>query len=90
MIRASIFVYGKVQGVFFRAGAKEKADSLGVKGWAMNRDDGSVEILAEGEEKQIDELIKWCNRGSTLAQVDNVKSEKEPVEEASFEEFFIK
>ena len=68
----NIQVYGLVQGVFFRATAKEQADKLGITGFAENRIDGSVYIEAEGEENQLNDFIKWCNGGPSMAQVEKV------------------
>ena len=58
-------VHGQVQGVFFRASAQREARRLGLAGWVKNRGDGAVEILAEGEEDQVKDLLvcHWCNAG---------------------------
>ena len=48
-----IVVFGRVQGVFFRACTKKQADHLGVLGWVRNRIDGSVEIYATGREAEL-------------------------------------
>jgi acylphosphatase len=45
-----IRVWGKVQGVFYRASAKQEADKLGIRGTVKNEPDGSVVIQAEGSE----------------------------------------
>ncbi len=66
-----LFVRGRVQGVYFRASAQREARRLGLTGWVKNRVDGAVEVLAEGEEEEI-ELIGWANRGPGAARVDNV------------------
>lgn len=65
-------IAGSVQGVFFRATAKEQADALGVKGWAKNCSDGSVEIHAEGMDDAIRQFIAWCHRGPPAARVEKV------------------
>jgi acylphosphatase len=67
-----LFVRGRVQGVFFRASTQREAKRLGLTGWVKNRPDGSVEILAEGEEDGLKELIGWANRGPTAARVERV------------------
>ena len=67
-----LFVQGRVQGVFYRASAQKKAEALGLTGWVKNCDDGSVEILAEGDKEKLKELIEWCRRGPTLASVSNI------------------
>ena len=56
--RAHILYSGRVQGVGFRYTAKDFASDLGVSGWVKNLPDGRVEILAEGEKKLIEELIR--------------------------------
>lgn len=68
----NIKIYGLVQGVFFRANAKEEADKLGITGFAKNMPDGLVYIEAEGEKKNLDQFIKWCNKGPSMAQVEKV------------------
>ncbi|HEY3405900.1 MAG TPA: acylphosphatase [Ohtaekwangia sp.] len=65
----SIQVKGKVQGVFFRASTKTKADELGVKGFVKNEGDGSVYIEAEGNESTLQQFIEWCNHGPKSARV---------------------
>ncbi len=70
--RVHLFVKGRVQGVFFRAAAQREARRLGITGWVKNRNDGSVEILAEGEEDSIKEIVGWANHGPSAARVDQV------------------
>ncbi|MCC6557486.1 MAG: acylphosphatase [Polyangiaceae bacterium] len=70
--QVQLFVRGRVQGVFFRASAQREAKRLGLTGWVRNRSDGSVEILAEGEEDQLKELIAWGHRGPSAARVERV------------------
>ncbi len=77
MERIHIFVYGDVQGVFFRANTVSTAKKIGVTGWVRNRRDGSVEIVAEGEKEKLEELLQWCRRGPPSAAVDRIKSEWE-------------
>lgn len=68
----NIKIYGLVQGVFFRATAKEQADKLGITGFAKNKPDGSVYIEAEGEENNLNRFVIWCNKGPQMAQVGKV------------------
>ena len=70
--RVQLFVKGRVQGVFFRAAAQREARRLGVGGWVRNRNDGSVEIVAEGEEDSIKEIISWAQHGPSAARVEGV------------------
>jgi acylphosphatase len=65
----SIKVSGRVQGVFFRASAKTKADELHINGFVQNEPDGSVYIEAEGEETNLKTFIDWCHHGPQHAQV---------------------
>lgn len=58
--KAHLFIEGKVQGVFFRASAKEQADKLGLNGWVRNLSDGSVEIQVEGEKETLKRFLEWC------------------------------
>lgn len=80
-------IKGKVQGVFFRAKTKEKADELGVKGWVKNTDDGSVEVLAQGEESIIHQLETWCRNGPSRARVTDL--ERIEVESEDFSSFNV-
>lgn len=70
--QVQLFVRGRVQGVFFRASTQREAKRLGLTGWVKNRSDGSVEVLAEGEEDELKELIAWANRGPSAARVERV------------------
>ncbi|GAB4091238.1 acylphosphatase [Flaviaesturariibacter terrae] len=67
-----IQVRGKVQGVFYRATARDVAESLGLRGWVRNCPDGSVEALASGPDEKIREFIRWCERGPEKAVVESV------------------
>lgn len=76
--RVHIYVSGRVQGVFFRANAARKADSLGVTGWVKNLSDGRVELLVEGETDTVNRMILWCRRGPPGADVESVDVETLP------------
>ena len=71
-IRVEIRIHGRVQGVFYRASAQRQATQLGLSGYARNLDDGSVQVVAEGEEARIEELIAWCRVGPRSARVAKV------------------
>lgn len=60
MHRVRLRIKGRVQGVFFRASAKESAMNLGITGWVKNQPDGTVETVAEGEQEALDRFIEWC------------------------------
>ena len=67
----SISVKGKVQGVFFRASTKEKADEMGIKGFVRNQLNGDVYIEAEADQEQLAEFISWCKYGPRKANVES-------------------
>ena len=69
-------VTGLVQGVFFRAWARDEAQALGVSGWIRNCSDGSVEALVEGDSEAIEELIDLLREGPPGAQVEDVEIEE--------------
>jgi len=66
-------VKGKVQGVGFRYFTKQIADQLGVKGWVKNNPDGTVEVLAEGDEKTLKEFLEYLKNGPPLSNVVEVE-----------------
>lgn len=72
MITVHIIVKGKVQGVFFRATAQEKAFEIGVKGWIQNTKDGFVEATVSGTETQVQQFVDWCRKGPKRAVVTEV------------------
>lgn len=72
-MRAHIVVSGRVQGVLYRSGARQKARELGITGWAHNLIDGRVELMAEGEKEKVEEFVDWCKQGSPLAKVQDVE-----------------
>jgi acylphosphatase len=79
-------VRGRVQGVFFRAEAQARAESLGVAGWIRNASDGSVEAVFEGGDEQVESLLAWCRGGPAGARVDEVEVvREEPEGEAGFQ-----
>lgn len=82
-------VYGRVQGVGFRYFVRNSATELSLVGWARNRHDGSVEVLAEGELKALKKLVGALQRGSPSSHVRDLKTNlQDPSGE--FKTFFIK
>jgi acylphosphatase len=65
-------VHGDVQGVGFRYFLMREAQRLGLRGWVRNRDDGTVEFLAEGNRADLERLKQAAERGPSLAQVQKV------------------
>ncbi len=83
----NIKVFGQVQGVFFRHSARQKAEELGVKGFARNEPDDTVYIEAEGEEKDLKIFMDWCRQGSDSASVDKLKTKESEIK--NFKDFRI-
>ena len=73
--RARVVIRGRVQGVFFRAEAAERARSLGLAGWVRNNRDGTVEAVFQGDRDRIESMVAWCRRGPAGASVDDVEVE---------------
>ncbi|MYL38078.1 acylphosphatase [Halobacillus litoralis] len=60
-----LLVHGRVQGVGFRAAAKQMAEQIGVTGWVKNQPDGTVLIEAEADTTQLKQFIEQINQGPT-------------------------
>ena len=88
MTAKHITVKGRVQGVFFRRNAQQKADELNITGWVRNMDDDTVEIVAQGEENELQQFIEWCKEGPSKAIVENVEI-KEKETDSRFRGFSI-
>lgn len=71
--RVYVLVSGNVQGVFFRASAKKRAEELRLTGWVRNLDDGRVEAIFEGEKERVDKIVEWCRKGPDYADVRDVQ-----------------
>jgi acylphosphatase len=65
-------VEGRVQGVWYRAATAQQAQSLGLRGYARNQPDGSVEVLMAGEPAAVETLSAWLWIGPPLARVTAV------------------
>lgn len=65
-------VSGRVQGVYYRASAQQRARAAGIAGHARNLEDGRVEVLAYGEERRVYEFIEWLWVGPSAAKVTDV------------------
>lgn len=72
MASKHLTVHGTVQGVSFRAAAHERAQELGVTGWVRNADDGSVEMVLEGDDDAVDTMVRWAHEGPSHASVTDV------------------
>lgn len=73
METARLLIYGRVQGVGYRAFIAEEAERLGARGWVRNRTDGTVEALIGGGAEIVQAMIAACRRGPRMAVVTNVE-----------------
>lgn len=72
MVRRRTVVHGRVQGVFFRDSLRRLALQHAVNGWAVNRFDGTVEAVFEGDEDDVARLVRFAHAGPRGADVDRV------------------
>jgi len=87
-IALEIRVYGIVQGVGFRSFARKKAHEYGIKGYIRNLIDGSVEVIAEGDKKALENFLVEISRGPVFARVDRV--EKREIQPRGFKSFEVR
>ena len=77
-MRARLVISGRVQGVYFRASARDVAQVQRLSGWVRNRYDGDVEAVVEGEEDAVQAFIAWCHNGPPGAHVSAIQVTVEP------------
>jgi len=80
MICKRCVVSGRVQGVFYRASAAQRAQELGIRGHARNLPDGRVEVLACGERATVETFVSWLWIGSSACKVTAVEASDAPAE----------
>ena len=68
-----LIISGKVQGVFFRDSARRKANELGLVGYAKNLSNGTVQVVAQGDENKLNELIEFIKNNPGHSKVKEVK-----------------
>ncbi len=78
--RARFVARGRVQGVAYRASARDRAHDLHVTGWVRNLANGDVEGVVEGEASAVDAFLAWAQRGPPGARVDGVDVTDETVD----------
>ena len=66
-------VIGRVQGVGFRYFTERVAEEIAVAGYVMNRSDGGVEVVAEGERGTLEQLLEHLKQGPSGARVERVE-----------------
>lgn len=70
--RIHLIISGDVQEVGYRMWVLRRAQDLRLVGWVKNREDGMVEVVAEGPKKQLEKLTDACKRGPDIAWVEKV------------------
>jgi acylphosphatase len=71
--RVHVLISGRVQGVSFRYNAREKALSLGIRGWIRNTSNGRVECEFEGLVRAVEDMLSFCREGPRWAKVTHVE-----------------
>ena len=74
--RYHFVIEGRVQGVSYRMSAQIAAQKIGVTGWVRNLRSGQVEMVAEGDPAQLEQLLEWAWQGPNFAQVTDISLEK--------------
>jgi acylphosphatase len=77
-----VYIEGTVQGIFFRAFAKENAERLNIKGFVRNLEDGRIELFLEGAKEDVDKMIELCKTGPKHSEIKKVE-----VKEEKFQDF---
>jgi acylphosphatase len=72
--RIEATVYGHVQGVYFRQATQQSARRFGLSGWVANEWDGTVQVIAEGEEQALEQLVDFLHDGPPSARVERVQA----------------
>ena len=67
-----LLIKGKVQGVFYRASAKNVAENLAITGWVKNTKEGDVEAVISGNDEKLLQFVNWCRQGPPAAAVSEV------------------
>jgi len=76
-VRIRAFINGRVQGVYYRAETQKQAIELALTGWVRNLADGRVEVLAEGDQQSVRQLMAWLRQGPPRSRVDEVEESNE-------------
>jgi len=91
MKRVRLFISGDVQGVSYRYRSSRKARELGLRGFVRNLYDGRVEVVVEGDNKEINEFLNFCKNSPGFSQVSRIeiKEEKE-IDAPGFSNFDVR
>lgn len=66
-------ISGRVQGVLFRATAKDMADGWGLTGWTRNEPGDNLSIVVQGPAVFVDRFLKWCHQGPPHSRIDKIE-----------------
>ncbi|MDD3013924.1 MAG: acylphosphatase [Candidatus Gastranaerophilales bacterium] len=88
-IRVHVYISGRVQGVGYRYSTVHQAQSLELTGWVKNTYDRKVEAIFEGDENAVEQMLKWCQNGPSMAFVTNIEIHKSSYT-GKFNSFVIK
>ena len=77
-----LYIEGTVQGIFFRQFIKDNAERFNLRGFVRNLEDGRVEVFAEGEAENVNNLIELCKKGPKHSQIRKVD-----IKEEKFQDF---
>ncbi len=75
-------VHGRVQGVFFRATVERYAKEIGIHGFVENREDGSVEITAQGKKEDLERLVEMIKEHPGMAEISSIETKYREVKTA--------
>jgi acylphosphatase len=87
--QAHVFIAGRVQGVNYRYYTRQRAVELNLRGWVRNMMDGRVEAVFQGDQIQVEKILKWCEHGPPSARVTDVEVKWQKPSE-TFSNFDIK
>jgi len=88
-VRLHAVIHGRVQGVGFRAFVVEKGIAFQVNGWARNRWDGTVEVMAEGDRQTLERLLADLRRGPRMSNVTKIDLDWQPAS-GEFRSFYVR
>ncbi len=77
-----VYISGTVQGVLFRKFIEENANRIGVRGFVRNLEDGKVEVVMEGKDEKVMEMLEICKQGNPHSKIRQVE-----IKELSFQGF---
>lgn len=85
IIRYHLMIDGRVQGVGYRMSTQQIAQKLSLVGWVQNLSNGQVEVIAEGQSVQLQQLVDWAWQGPRFAEVKDISiTEQAPTGEFNY------